>query len=457
MVTTDAAPPISDEDRRRRTPRRIRPLIDFLHTESSGGIVLVGAAVLGLIWANSPFSDSFGQFWSTDFTVSIAGHGLSMDLRHWLNDGLMTFFFFLVGLEIKRELVEGELADKRQALLPAIAALGGMVVPALLFLALAGGSAQRSGWGIPMATDIALALGVLSLFGSKVPASGKVFLLALAIVDDIGAIVVIAVFYSKGFHAVPFVLGVLAIAATAGLQRRGVFTTWPYLLFAGAAWVFIHESGVHATLVGVVLGLLATTQPRCPEQMIDAEELSDVSTVEAAAESMIMARSAVSTVEWMEHKLHPWTSFFIVPLFAMANMGVTISSTTIGDAVDSPAARGIALGLVVGKPLGIVLAVLLGVRVFKLPMPAGVTMPTIAALGAIAGIGFTVSLFVAELAYDDATVLGGAKLAILVASVLAAAIGAVAVNRMGGNSPEPDPLASDSLASGVPGSGAPGA
>jgi NhaA family Na+:H+ antiporter len=434
MNTSPNALPSQSPETFWRAPRRIRPLLDFLHTESAGGIVLVVAAVVGLVWANSPFSSSFNDLWSTDFTISVAGHGISMDLRHWLNDGLMTFFFFVVGLEIKRELVEGELADKRQAMLPAIAAVGGMIVPALLFLALAGGSAERSGWGIPMATDIALALGVLSLFGSKVPASGKVFLLALAIVDDIGAILVIAIFYSKGFHPLPFAVGVVAILATAGLQRLGVFTTWPYLLLSVTAWVCIHESGVHATLVGVVLGLMATTRPRCPEQMIDEAELADLSTVEAAEESMWMARSAVSTVEWMEHKLHPWTSFVIVPLFAMANMGVTISGATVEEAVASPAARGIAVGLVIGKPLGILLAVLLGVRLFKLPMPEGVSMATIAALGAIAGIGFTVSLFVAELAYSDAGVLGGAKLAILVASVLAATIGAVAVNRMGSSS-----------------------
>lgn len=411
---------------RGRGQRLIRPLVDFLHAESAGGIVLVAAALVGLVWFNSPWRNSFNDIWHSVLTIKLAGHGVSMDLRHWLNDGLMTLFFLLVGLEIKRELVEGELSDRRSALLPAVGALGGMVVPAALFLALAGGTSASAGWGIPMATDIALAVGVLSLLGQRVPSSAKVFLLALAIVDDIGAILVIALFYSKGLN-LWYLLGCVAVIAVAPLLRRcGVHQLWPFALVGATAWFLCHEAGVHATLVGVVMGLMAPVEPFYPADAIDADDLGDLSTVEAAAESVDLARGSVSTVEWLEHRLHPWTSFVIVPLFALANMGVEISGSTLSRAVHEPAAGGIALGLVIGKPLGITLAVAAAVKLGGLVLPEGMNLGTVARLGALAGIGFTVSIFVTELAYDDHGLIDAAKLAVLVASLVAAVVGAAA-------------------------------
>lgn len=418
------------------TMRSIRPLADFLHTESAGGALLVLAAMVGLGWANSPWSDSFFSLWNTEVSVAVGQHGVSMDLRHWLNDGLMTLFFLLVGLEIKRELVEGELADKRHAALPAIAAAGGMIVPALIFTALAAGTAEQSGWGIPVATDIALALGVLSLFGNRVPSSAKVFLLALAIVDDIGAIVVIAIFYSKGFSLLPFVIGVLAIASAPLARRLGAEATWVFVIIGTVAWLFIHESGVHATLVGVAMGLMAPVVPRLPEDLVDEDTLTDLSSVDAALETVRMARSTVSSVEWIEHKLHPWSSFAIVPLFALANMGVIIDSETISAASSSAASFGVFFGLVIGKPLGIALATFIGIKVFRLALPAGVSALGILGIGSLAGIGFTVSLFVTELAFDDEHAISAAKLAVVIASVVAASIGAV-IFRFLPNDPEP--------------------
>jgi NhaA family Na+:H+ antiporter len=407
--------------------RRIRPLADFLREEAAGGAVLVLATVVALVWANSPWKDSYADLWSTELAFSLGSHDLELDLKHWVNDALMVAFFFVVGLEIKRELAQGELRDPRRAALPAIAALGGMVVPALLYVAVAGGGEARDGWGIPMATDIAMAVGVVALLGSRVHPSLKLFLLALAIVDDIGAILVIAVFYSDSIDMAMLALAALAIAAIVAMRELGVQAIPAYVLVGSGLWLAMHEAGVHATLAGVLCGLLAPTAPHVPRDLIDEDELLDVSSVEAARATVTQARSSVSVVEWLEHMLHPWTSFVIVPLFALANAGITVGGDQVSDALSSRVTLAIVVGLVIGKPIGITLASWLAVRSGLGELPQGVTWRALAGVASIAGIGFTVSLFVTELAFDDETIIADAKLGVLAASLVSAVIGSALV------------------------------
>jgi Na+:H+ antiporter, NhaA family len=257
--------------------RLIRPLVDFLHTEAAGGVALVVAAIVALVWANSPWDASYDELWTTHLAVSLGDWELDLDLREWINEGLMVFFFFVVGLEIKRELVDGELRDRRRAMLPVCAALGGMIAPAAIYTAFNSGGRAADGWGIPMATDIAMAVGVLSLMGSRVSPSLKLFLLALAIVDDIGAIVVIAVFYTGEIRGEAVLASVGLVLAVAVMRHAGVSSIAPYAAVGAALWLAVHESGVHATLVGVALGLMTPTQPIRRPELIDAAELADVS------------------------------------------------------------------------------------------------------------------------------------------------------------------------------------
>jgi NhaA family Na+:H+ antiporter len=407
--------------------RRIRPLADFLREEAAGGAVLVLATVVALVWANSPWKDSYADLWSTELAFSLGSHDLELDLKHWVNDALMVAFFFVVGLEIKRELAQGELREPRRAALPAIAALGGMVVPALLYVVVAGGGDARDGWGIPMATDIAMAVGVVALLGSRVHPSLKLFLLALAIVDDIGAILVIAVFYSDSIDMGMLALAALAIATIVAMREVGVQAIPAYVLVGSGLWLAMHEAGVHATLAGVVCGLLAPTAPHVPRDLIDEDELLDVSSVEAARATVTQARSSVSVVEWLEHLLHPWTTLVIVPLFALANAGITIGGDQVSDALSSRVTLAIVVGLVIGKPIGITLASWLAVRSGLGELPQGVTWRALVGVASIAGIGFTVSLFVTELAFDDETIIADAKLGVLAASLVSAAIGSALV------------------------------
>lgn len=415
--------------RRRQSPlvRLLSPLRDFLHAEAAGGILLVAAAVIAVAWANSPWSDSYRSLWDSQVGLTVAGHTLSLSLRLWLNDALMALFFLVVGLEIRREVTSGHLASRRAAALPALAALGGMAVPALLYLAIAGGSAPR-GWGVPMATDIALAVGVLALVGDRASGSTRAFLLGLAIVDDIGAIIVIAAFYSTGVTWGWLLAGAGAIAAVVAVRAAGVQWSGIYWILGAICWLAFHEAGVHPTLAGVAMGLLAPVTPHLPSNLVDAEELSaslaDVGSAEAAVETGRLARSSVSVVEWLLHVLHPWTSYLIVPLFAMANAGIEINRHIVSEAAGSALAWGIFAGLVVGKPLGVTAAARLAARSGVAEGITG-TRRQLMGVGAAAGIGFTVALFVAELAFDDPTHLAEAKLSILVASAVSAGLAAV--------------------------------
>jgi NhaA family Na+:H+ antiporter len=392
-------------------------------------VVLVVAIAVALVWANA-FPVSYRELWNTTFTVGVPDHHLALTLREWVNDGLMTVFFFVVGLEIKRELVEGELREPRKAALPAIAALGGMAVPALVYVAFNAGGAGSDGWGIPMATDIAIAIGVLSLLGARVSSSLKLFVLALAIVDDIGAIVVIAVFYSSGIDAASAVAAVGVVLVMLGLRAIGVRNILPFAVLGVCVWVLVQESGVHATIAGVVLGLLTPTRSFRHPDMVDSDKLVDVSSVETAYETVVLARESVSVVEWLEYRLHPLSSYVIVPLFALANAGVVISADSIDHAARSPVTQGIVVGLVVGKLVGISAFAWLATRLRVGSLPDGATWPQIVAVAALGGIGFTVSLFVAGLAFPGPA--GGllrrdAQLGILAASAVAAVLGAALV------------------------------
>jgi NhaA family Na+:H+ antiporter len=434
----DPAPPAI-----RRLPRAVR---EFLDTEAAGGIALLGAAVVALVWANSPWSASYESLWSTELRLTLGGVELAEDLRHWVNDALMAVFFFVVGLEIKRELVVGELRSPRTAALPAIAALGGMAVPAALYVLVNAGRAGVEGWGIPMATDIAFAVGVVALLGRRVPPALKLFLLTLAIVDDIGAILVIAAFYSGGIE--PGALAAAALAAVAVVALRWLRIDWPvaYLAAGVALWVATYQSGVHATLAGVVLGLLTPARPVAPD-LLTADWVSDLADDPSPEDLTLLrrvARTSVSPAERLQHDLHPVTSFVIVPLFALANAGVEIDAGAFDVPGATAVAVGVGLGLVVGKLVGVAGASWLAVRLGIGRLPAGVTPRQVLGVAAIAGIGFTVSLFVAGLAFPAAPELeDAAKIGILGASVLAALLGAaILLSRPGPDGPRGRPASS---------------
>jgi len=403
----------------RRGFRALAPLRDFLRTESAGGVVLVAATVAALVWANTPWKAAYHAIWSTDLHLSLGRYSFGMDLHHWVNDGLMTLFFFVVGLEIKREATSGHLATRRTLVMPMLAALGGMAVPAVIYLSIAGGEAAR-GWGVPMATDIALAVGLLSLMARRVPPSARAFLLGLAVVDDIGAIVVIAIFYSKGFTLGWFLLACAAVAATVVMRTVGVHRVVAFVPLGLLAWFGLHEAGVHPTMAGVVMGLLTPAMVAPERGLVDVEQL--------AAEPHVAPDRSVSVLEWLEHVLHPWSSFVIVPLFAFANAGLEVSTDSLRDALGSVVAWGVFCGLVVGKPLGVMLFTLVGARVGAGELPEGTSRRTLLGVGHAAGIGFTVALFISELAFTAEQQRNDAKLAILLASV-ASALLSVAVIR----------------------------
>ena len=378
--------PAADERRGALTP-----VTEFLQTETASGIVLLAAAIGALVWANAS-PTGYDDFWTQHLNVVI-----DESLQHWINDALMAVFFFVVGLEIKRELVVGDLRNPRTAALPAIAALGGMVVPALVYLAWNFGGDGRDGWGIPMATDIAFAVGVLSLLSKRVPSTLRLFLLTLAIVDDVGAILVIAVVYTDDLAAGWLVGAAAALVVMLGLRAFRVGSAAAYVLPAAALWYALYESGVHATIAGVIVGLLT------PARGIGG---------------------AASPAEQWEHRLHPFSSFIVIPLFALANAGVQVDGTALREAAGSPVSWGVITGLVVGKIVGISAAAAFAVRFGLGVLPAGLGWRTLGGAAALAGIGFTVSLFVSELAFGgDPDVLANAKLGVLVASLVSGALG----------------------------------
>jgi Na+:H+ antiporter, NhaA family len=406
----------------------------FVHSETSGSVLLLGATVVALVWANSPWSASYFALWK--LPLKLGRRPLfSMDLHHWIDDGLMVLFFLVVGLEIKREIVKGELSTFRQAALPVMAALGGMIVPALLYFALNRSGLGARGWGIPMATDIGFAMGVLALLGKRIPSSLRVFMLALAIVDDVGAILVIAFFYTPNISLSALAAAGALLAVLVGVVMfRAPLSV--YVVVGFFFWAAVLSSGVHATIAGVILGLFAPIKPkfRAEELAESAEPLlknfrmqisnQDKSSAEATLTELDqLLRGTDSMAERMERTIHPWVSFFVLPLFALASAGVSLSTEQIKVALFSPIALGIFLGLVVGKVAGITAFSFLAVRSKIAGMADDLTWAGIAGAGALAGVGFTVALFITGLSFDDETLISTAKVSVLAASVAAGTIG----------------------------------
>jgi NhaA family Na+:H+ antiporter len=385
---------------------RISPLRDFLGRESTSGVIVLVAAGLGLITANSPLSERY--FSVLDFDISLGSGWFLLDFSvlKIINYLLMSIFFFVVGLEIKRELTSGHLATLKKAMLPFVAAIGGMAFPALIYLAIAGQVAP-AGWGVPVATDIALAVGLLTMIGPSVAASLRSFLLALAVIDDIGAILIIAFVYSTGINFSWLVAALLSIAFIAILKMARVSSIIVYSLLAFTLWFSLYKTGVHPTLAGVILGLLT---PNIARQQSNLDDIED---------------GSVSVIEWLEHKFHPVSTFIVVPVFAFANTGVVITSESIKTASQSLIAWGIFFGLVIGKPLGVLFASLLAKRINIADLPEGVTKSSLVATGSAAGIGFTVAIFIANLAFKDSQIQDIAVLAVIVASIVSALLSLV--------------------------------
>ena len=419
----------------------VQPFVRFTRIEAASGILLLAAAALALVWANSPWSDAYYQlFEGTRIVFEVGPIHLDESLAEVINDGLMAIFFFVVALEIKRELVDGELRDRRAAALPVVAALGGMLVPALIYVwfTTGGGAEAASGWAIPMATDIAFVVGVVALLGRRVPPAAKLFLLTLAIADDIGAIVVIALFYtsdlSVGWLAVA--LGLLVLIGFG--QRVGIRSTLFYGSAAVAVWFTMLESGVHATIAGVALGFLTPARPFYSSDEFEAkardildtyplgDSLEDDQKSDYEAELLsAIATESIAPINRLEHRLLPWSSFLIVPLFALANAGVDFRGLDARALLTDPVALGVAVGLVVGKTVGISLFTWLAVRARWGRLPAATTWRHIIGAAALAGIGFTVSLFITNLAFTDQYLTDLAKLGIFAGSLLAGILGSL--------------------------------
>jgi Na+:H+ antiporter, NhaA family len=416
-------------------------LREFIHDEAFGGILLLVCALVALLWANSPWGAAYDALWSTELTLGTVQFHLTESLRHWVNDGLMAIFFFVVGLEIKREVLAGELSSPRQAALPAIAAVGGVLVPAGIFLLLNRGTEGGQGWGIPMATDIAFALGVLALLGDRIPFGLTVFLTALAIVDDIAAVLVIAVFYTAQVHWEALGLAAVILVVLFAANRLGARRPVVYAILGLALWAAVFESGIHATVAGVLLAFTIPANTRIdPGAFLarsrailqrferaggsdesEASILTNGARQEALAELEDAVEGAGAPLQRMEHVLHPWVAFAIIPLFALANAGVRIEGD-LGAAFGNRVTLGVVLGLVLGKQIGVTLGAWVAVRTGVADFPESVGWRHIYGAGWLAGIGFTMALFVADLAFTDsgeAVLLTAAKVGILVASLIA--------------------------------------
>jgi NhaA family Na+:H+ antiporter len=418
-----------------------RPLERFLQIQAASGILLLVSAAVALGWANSPWAEGYFQFWRTPVGLTIGDFTFERSLEWVVNDGLMVIFFFVVGLEIRREIHHGELSEWRRASLPVAAALGGMVAPAGLYLLIAGAPATRSGWGVPMATDIAFAVGILALLGERVPAALRVLLLALAVIDDLGAIVVIALFYSAGISPVGLAVAAAGILGVFAMQWLGVRTKLLYVVPAVIAWAGIYAAGIHPTIAGVVVGLITPVRAwlgpagflegvqRQLNQLAGApSSLSTHELAETLRHVDVARREALSPAESLIEKLHPWVAFGIMPIFALANAGVVVAGADFTGA-SWGAASGVTAGLVLGKPIGVLVATAATLRLGLGTLPRGLNTRHLLVLGLVAGVGFTMALFIAQLAFTDPELLAAAKLGVLVASALAAIL-ALVVGRL---------------------------
>jgi NhaA family Na+:H+ antiporter len=419
---------------------RVRVMFrQFARLQASGGIVLLAATVLALVWANTAYAGGYFSLWETLLSISLGDFILSEDFLHWINDGLMVIFFFVVGLEIKREVLVGELASPKRAALPVMAAVGGMVLPALFYAALNKGGEGAAGWGIPVATDIAFTLGLLTVLGRRVPTSLKIFFTALAIADDLGAVLVIAIFYSGDIHLAALAVGGVILLILLLMNRLAIRNPLPYGLFGIGLWLAFLESGIHPTIAGVLLAMTIPARTgvrasafaaQCTAALgglgrdeLSGEEAAALGRQQAAAQTLeTIAERIQSPLQRLERSLTPWATYLIIPVFALANAGVALSDD-VGAALASPISLGIILGLILGKSLGITLFSWLAVRLGIAEMPTGVGWRRLFSASWLAGIGFTMSLFIASSAFDDPALLDTAKISILVASILAAVIG----------------------------------
>jgi len=414
------------------------PVREYLHDEATGGVVLMVAAAVALGWANSPWRAAYAALWETSAAVRLGRFGLEADLRRWVDDGLMTVFFLVVGLEIKREVVAGELRTWRRATLPVVAAAGGMAVPALLYAAANAGRPGAPGWGVPMATDIAFVLGVLALLGSRVPAALKVFLLTLAVVDDLGSIAVVALFYSRGVDPAGLVVAAVLVVVVAGLVRARIWWLPLHIGLGVALWLALWHSGISPALAGVAMGLLTPARPTALPEVARqrggtlAGELAADPRPPRLREMLREARGTVSLAERLAHDLHPVSALVVVPLFALANAGVALEPGVLAEAGAGAVLGGVLAGRVLGKLAGISAAAWLAVRLGLATRPEGTTWGQLAGVATVAGIGFTVPLFVADLAFPDGRLLAPVKLGLVAASVVSGAAGALVLVSAGG-------------------------
>jgi len=439
------AKPVTIKTSTRPIDRLLSPFQEFFHQEASGGILLIITTLIALIWANSPWAESYIHLWETKLTVSIGVFGISKDLLHWINDGLMAVFFFVVGLEIKREVMVGELSSPRQAILPIVAAIGGMAAPAGFYLLLNINGPARAGWGIPMATDIAFALGVLSLLGKRVPLSLKIFLTAVAIVDDLGAVLVIALFYTSEIAWISLLLAALFLVALIAMNRLGVRNPLVYTLLGLGLWVAFLQSGIHATIAGVLLAMTIPVRTRInTEEFIShadyfldefrkhgkqGESVLTNKSQRAALQAIeVAAEHAQTPLQRLEHVLLPWVSNFIMPVFALANAGVVLTGS-LGTILIQPVTIGIMAGLIFGKQIGVFLASYIAVKLKWADLPSGMTWGRLYGLAWLAGIGFTMSLFITSLAFTETGILAMAKAGILFASLISGTMGAFILSR----------------------------
>jgi NhaA family Na+:H+ antiporter len=445
--------------------RIARPFVQFMELEIGSALVLLAMTVLALAWANSPFAHTYEHLLHEKVGFVFGEHALKLSVHHWINDGLMAIFFFLVGMEIKREMVMGDLSTRARAMLPVMAALGGMVVPAGIYAAFHAGGPASHGWGIPMATDIAFAVAAMSVLGSRVPSPLKVFLLALAIADDLGAVLVIAVFYTESIHLGALGMAGLTLALVVAMNYAGVRAFLAYWIVGAVVWFFTHESGVHATIAGVALGLItpAWPDPHRKHNLIDRareslEHLREYVTRDrddhgghrrhhAVVQLQDATRASLSPLDYLTNRLERAVLFVVMPLFALANAGVHLEASTLADPLAMRVAVAVALGLLVGKPVGITLFAWLSVRIGLATMPKGVNLLALFATGMLAGIGFTVALFISALAFKDPVVTAGSKVGILVGSTVACVVGLAALNRA---LPKQAPAATGGGAAGQP-------
>lgn len=383
--------------------RRKFSVRDVLKNQSASGFLILIASALGLLVANSPLSDTYFKVLDIDFSLGSGALVINLTIQKVVNYLLMTLFFFVIGLEIKRELTTGHLASVKKALMPLLAALGGIAVPALIYLAIAGREAP-GGWGVPVATDIALAVGLLAMLGSMVPESLRSFLLGIAVIDDIVAILIVAFVYSSGIKFSWLAMGLVVVLAVVSLQKVNVSSVVAYLVLGILLWFALYKTGVHPTLAGVILGLLTPNIPRQIKKGSDGDS------------------GSYSVIEWLEHKLHPYSAFFCVPIFAFANTGVVVNSETLSQASESVIAWGIFFGLVAGKPIGILATTIAAAKLNVADFPRGASKSLLAATGSTAGIGFTVAIFIAQLAFKDQQIQELAIISVIFASVVSALI-----------------------------------